>query len=98
MEGHAPAVERVAPAQRSRERAMEPMTGPDRLRWLEQNVEGISHELQSLRVQLRAVTLAPPALRKDERRIAELLTRQMALLGAQCDLLLDQLSRLRRTD
>ena len=75
---------------------MEPRTGPDRLRWLEQNVEGISHELESLQAQLRAVMLAPPAVRDDDRRLADLLARQMALIGAQCDLLLEQLSRLRR--
>ena len=75
---------------------MEPKTEPDRVLWLEQNVAGIAHELESLQAQLRAVTHAPPALRGDDRRVADLLRRQMALIGAQCDLLRDQLARLRR--
>lgn len=77
---------------------MEPYTVADRLRWLEQNVQGIAHELESLQAQLRALTVRPPRMHRYEQKMVRLLQAQMDLIGKQCDLLREQLGQLQRSD
>jgi hypothetical protein len=74
---------------------VEPHTSAKRLRWLEHNVEGLAHEVTSIRAQLRALVLRPPAFGGADQELAELLQRQLELMERQCALVRAQLAALR---
>ena len=73
---------------------MEPTTPDAHRRWLALALAGITDELRSVRVQVRALTALPPALRGDERALVALLLTQLVLLDRQCALLAAQAARL----
>jgi hypothetical protein len=74
---------------------MEPQTAAARLLWLEHNVEGLAHEITSIRAQLRALVQRPPAPEGADRLLADLLQRQLETMEGQCALVRDQLAAFR---
>jgi hypothetical protein len=74
---------------------MEPQTLAARVRWLEHTVEGLSHEVSSIRAQLMALVQLPPTLADADRALAALLQQQLDLMERQCSLVGDRLARLR---
>jgi hypothetical protein len=67
-------------------------------RWLEFSMEGILHDLQALRAELRALVCLPPALGATPaaevehlRTLMQRTAEECALLSAECDRLRDLL-------
>ena len=56
---------------------MEPQTPVARVLWLEHNVEGLAHEVTSIRAQLRALVQRPPALEGADQTLADLMQQQL---------------------
>ncbi len=74
---------------------MEPPSPAARVRWLEHNLEGLAHEITSIRAQLRALVLRPPALTGADQELADLLQRRLETMEPQCALVCGQLAHLR---
>jgi hypothetical protein len=74
---------------------VEPQTPAARAQWLEHTVEGLAHEVASIRAQLGALMLRPPAPTDADRALADLLVEQLRLMERQCALVRAELARLR---
>ena len=66
-----------------------------RVRWLEHTVEGLVHEVTSIRAQLRALVQPPPALDGADQALADLLQRQLETMEHQCALVRTHLAAFR---
>jgi hypothetical protein len=73
---------------------VEPHTPAERVRWLDHAVEGLAHEIVSIRPQLRAVVLSSLALDQADQTLSDLLHQQLALMVRQCGLMRGQLAHL----
>jgi hypothetical protein len=74
---------------------VERQTPAARVLWLEHNVEGLAHEVASIRAQLRALVQRPPALGGADRVLADLLQQQLETMERQCGLVRDHLAAFR---
>ena len=63
---------------------MEPLPPVERVRQLAHTVAVLADELTALRAQQRTILLRPAALSGIDRRLADLLPRQLALLERAC--------------
>jgi hypothetical protein len=73
---------------------VEPQTPAARILWLDHTVEGLTHEILSIRAQLRAVVLSSLALNQTDQTLSDLLHQQLQLLVHQCALIRAQLAHL----
>jgi hypothetical protein len=74
---------------------VEPQTIAARVRWLEHTIDGLAHEVVSIRAQLKALVQLPPVISGADRELAGLLQQQLELMERQCALVRSQLAQLR---
>ena len=74
---------------------MQPQDSLTRLRWIENSLESLYHEVSAIDAQLRVLTAMPPALDKEERELAAIVRRQLALIRMQGEVLTAALRKLR---
>jgi hypothetical protein len=73
---------------------VEPQTPVARVLWLDHTVEGLTHEIISIRAQIRALVLSSLALEQTDQSLSDLLHQQLELMERQCALVRVQLAHL----
>ena len=73
---------------------VQPQPPAARVLWLDHTVEGLTHEISSLRPQIRALVLSSLALDQTDQSLSDLLHQQLELMERQCTLVRVQLAHL----
>jgi hypothetical protein len=73
---------------------VEPQTTAARALWIDHTVEGLTHEIISIRAQLRAVASGPGGVTGAGQELVTLLLGQLAMMERQCLLVRAQLAKM----